>query len=210
MTVLDDETVPSTLHISPWADPVIDGLGHDPRSSYVEQFWLAILGPSTTWLLRRLVAGLDAEPAGFELALTDTARALGLGDRGGQHSPFRRAIGRACQFGLAHPVGTTGLAVRRRVPPLTRHQVTRLPPAIQQAHQAWQEAELTMPNAHEARRRARRLALELLVLGEGTEATEHQLQRWRFHPALASEAARWAAEREREAAATWAPGDDAA
>src|SRR3954468_992994 len=60
------------LHVTPWPDPVIDALGHDPRSLYVEQFWLGILGPSTTWLLRRLVAGLEAEPAGFELPLADT------------------------------------------------------------------------------------------------------------------------------------------
>ena len=40
--------------IRPWPDPVIDRLGHDPRSPYVEQFWLGVLGPSTTWLMRRL------------------------------------------------------------------------------------------------------------------------------------------------------------
>ena len=44
-----------TISIRPWPDPVIDALGHDPRSSYVETYWLGILGPSTTWLLRRLV-----------------------------------------------------------------------------------------------------------------------------------------------------------
>ena len=39
-----------TLAIRPWPDPVIDAVGHDPRSSYVEHFWLGVLGPSTTWL----------------------------------------------------------------------------------------------------------------------------------------------------------------
>ena len=34
------------LAIEPWPDPVIDRLGHDPRSAYVERFWLSILGPS--------------------------------------------------------------------------------------------------------------------------------------------------------------------
>ena len=41
------------LHIRPWSDDVVDKLGFDPRSSYVEDFWLPTLGPSTTWLLRR-------------------------------------------------------------------------------------------------------------------------------------------------------------
>ena len=63
----------ATLAVRPWPDPVIDALGHDPRSAYVEQYWLGILGPSTTWLLRRLAAGLEASPAGFDLPLSDTA-----------------------------------------------------------------------------------------------------------------------------------------
>ncbi len=33
------------LHIRPWSDDVVDKLGFDPRSSYVEDFWLPILGP---------------------------------------------------------------------------------------------------------------------------------------------------------------------
>src|SRR5258708_8672727 len=40
------------LEIRPWPDELLDTLGHDPRSLYVERFWLGILGPSTTWLLR--------------------------------------------------------------------------------------------------------------------------------------------------------------
>jgi len=40
---------------------------------------LGILGPSTTWLLRRLAAGLEASPDGFDLPLADTAQALGPG-----------------------------------------------------------------------------------------------------------------------------------
>jgi hypothetical protein len=42
-------TVP-TLQILPWADPVIDQVGYDPRSRYVERFWLGILGPLTRQL----------------------------------------------------------------------------------------------------------------------------------------------------------------
>src|SRR5690349_3340775 len=83
-----------SLTIRPWPDAVIDTVGIDPRSSYVETFWLGVLGPSTTWLLRRLVNGLEASPAGYDLDLTDTARQLGLGDKGGRHSPFVRALTR--------------------------------------------------------------------------------------------------------------------
>src|ERR1700737_3809511 len=98
------------LTIRPWPDDVIDALGFDPRSAYVEAYWLGILGPSTTWLFRRLVAGLDRSPEGFELPLAETARQLGLGDRGGRHSPFLRAITRTVQFDLARPAGDCVLA----------------------------------------------------------------------------------------------------
>ena len=125
MTITLPEAPTSMLTVRPWPDPVIDAVGHDPRSHYVEQFWLGVLGPSTTWLMRRLAAGLETEPAGFELPLADTARALGLSDKGGKHSPFVRALGRCVQFELARPDGETALAVRRKIPPLSRRQVMR-------------------------------------------------------------------------------------
>jgi hypothetical protein len=45
------------------------------------------------------------------------------------------------------------------------------------------------------RDRARQLALSLVELGEDGAGTERQLHRWRFHPALASEATAWALDR---------------
>ncbi|MGH9183906.1 MAG: hypothetical protein ACRDZ9_08905, partial [Acidimicrobiales bacterium] len=200
---------PDHLHIRPWPDPVIDRLGHDPRSTYVERFWLGVLGPSTTWLLRRVAAELDREPAGFDLALGDTARSLGLGGEG-RNSPFVRALARCCQFDLATPEGEDVLAVRRKLPPLTRRQVTRLPQAVQEEHRLWLDGELRTPEAERLRRRSRQLALSLLELGEGLEAAERQLQRWRFHPAVAHESALWAWERHRRArAAAEAAGPEA-
>ncbi|MFN2607135.1 MAG: hypothetical protein ABR511_04470 [Acidimicrobiales bacterium] len=190
-----------TLAIRPWPDGVIDALGHDPRSRYVEQFWLGILGPSTTWLLRRLAAGLESSPAGFDLALADTAQALGLGSRGGRHSPFMRALTRCCQFDLAEARPDGALAVRRKLPPLNRRQVSRLPGHLQAAHQAWQDDQLRTPAGEQMRRRCRRLALSLLELGEDLESTERQLSRWKFHPSLCRESAAWAWDRHRRALA---------
>lgn len=205
---------PSTdsLVIRPWPDAVIDTLGHDPRSAYVETYWLGILGPSTTWLLRSLVAGLERSASGFELPLADTARSLGLGDGSSRHSPFVRALARLVQFDIAQPQGDTVLAVRRKVPPLTRRQVLRLPPSLQARHQALQEADLLIPAHEHQRRRGRQLALSLLELGEDLETAERQLLRWRYHPALARESAAWAWDRHCRAldASAAAPDGDAA
>src|SRR3954447_25253100 len=104
LTLLDEPEDPSTavLEIRPWPDSVIDELGHDPRSPYVERFWLGILGPSSIMLLRRLAADLEHSPAGYELPLDDTARSLGLSLRGGRTSSFMRTVARCAQFRLLH------------------------------------------------------------------------------------------------------------
>ena len=36
------------LLVRPWVDPVLEQVGYDPRSPYVERFWLGTLGPSST------------------------------------------------------------------------------------------------------------------------------------------------------------------
>ena len=195
--------VSDSLTIRPWPDDLVDRIGFDPRSTYVEQFWLGVLGPSTTWLLRRVAAGFDDAPDGFVLPLGETARSIGLGDRGGRHSPFLRSVNRMVQFEMAHLLGPDELAVRRHLPPLNRRQLVRLSDAQQAEHARWQERQLQEPGDDAQRRRSRQLALSLLELGEGAEEAERQLLRWRYHPALAREAADWAVERHRcaEAAA---------
>jgi len=37
-----------SLRITRWDDPVVEAVGHDLRSAYVERFWLALLGPSSS------------------------------------------------------------------------------------------------------------------------------------------------------------------
>lgn len=189
------------IMVLPWVDDVIDKVGFDPRSPYVERFWLSIIGPSTTWLMRRLAAGFDASPDGFDLPLGETARALGLGDRGGRHSTLLRTVNRMIQFELARVVGPDQVSVRRRLPPLSRRHTVRLSPALQEAHDRWQAAQLSDPPEESQRRRARHLALSLLELGEDPESVEQQLTRWRYHPAAVKDAAAWAMERHRTALA---------
>ena len=55
---------PEFLHVRGWPNEVLDQLGFDPRSGYVEDYWLGILGPSTVWLLRRL-RRLRVQPFGL-------------------------------------------------------------------------------------------------------------------------------------------------
>ena len=189
------------IAIRPWEDEALERTGFDPRSPYVERFWLGIIGPSTTWLLRRIAAGFDAAPAGFDMSLAETARALGLGDRSGRNSPFFRTLNRMVQFELARVSSGGELEVMRRLPPLSRRQTSRLSPALQEAHERWMAEQLSVPPAEASRRRSRQLALSLLELGEDGEEVERQLLRWHYHPALARESMAWALERHRRAVA---------
>ena len=130
------EPLPTVVRVTPWDDPVVDRRGHDPRSAYVEQFWLSVLGPTATWLLRRLVAGFDAQPDGYELDVTGTARSLGLSVTKGMGSPFAKALQRCVMFGVAQRLSESWV-VRRRVPPISQRHLLRLPAELQSAHEQW-------------------------------------------------------------------------
>ena len=181
----------TAIRITPWTDPVLDVIGHDPRSFYAETFWLPTLGPTALLLLRHLADRFDHDPAGVELPIADTAAALGLGARDGRNSPLVRTLARLQQFELACADDGDTIAVRRALPPVHRRHVRRLPAALQARHAEWLSAQGSAP-LDIARRRARRLALTLLAEGEPFDAVERALHAGGFHPSVAYEAVRWA------------------
>jgi hypothetical protein len=191
--------VPTVLSVKPWPDPLIDTLGYDPRSRYVETFWLPTLGPTALLLLRHLADRFDRQPDGVELTVSDTSHALGLGQRDGTSSPIVRTLGRLAQFDLACDDGVGTVAVRRNIPPVNRRHLRRLPVALQAAHAEWAEAQLAEPPLATARRNARRVAFTLLEQGDDPDHVERVLHAMGFHPSVCQESARWAYERHRDA-----------
>lgn len=180
------------VRVVAWIDPLVDATGVDPRAAYVEHFWLPVLGPSATWLVRRLADVVDGAPEGGVVDLGDLACSLGVGGIESRHTPLRRALRRCARFGLLRPEGPDRLAVRRRLAPLPQHHLAQLPDDLRRLHRRWEQAP---PTAESARRRARLLALDAAVLGEPPAAVERRLLRWGVHPALAYESAGWAAAR---------------
>lgn len=178
--------LPPVIEIVAWSDPSFELTGHDPRSVYVERFWLGLLGPSTTWMLRRFARGLEECPQGFRVDLADTGRALGLGESLGRNSATQRSLLRACQFGAAYRVSGQRLAVRSHLPTLTRRQVSRLPETLQQAHERW----MAHPVGEDELRRATAAARGLAAAGERLGDIERQLRTWGCAPLLARDAAR--------------------
>ena len=177
-------TIASTLAVRPWIDPVIDDDGFDPRSRYVEIFWLGVLGPTATWILRRLVAGLERSPDGYDLDLHATAQAMGLSYTSGRTSPFSKALQRCVMFGLAHPIDG-GLAVRRRVPPISFRHLRRMPESVQAAHDDWLHTSIDVDEFT----RAHRLATTMLDLGDDPSVIEHHLVALGVADAVAAEVA---------------------
>lgn len=45
--VTSSTPLPPVVEIVPWTDPSFEIHGHDPRSAYVERYWLGLLGPSS-------------------------------------------------------------------------------------------------------------------------------------------------------------------
>lgn len=179
-----------TCTLEAWEDPVVERFGHDPRSRYCERFWLPVLGPSTVCLIRHLVARLEEEPEHCRVDLAEVARAIGLGERPGRSGPFARTLSRAVDFDMARLHAST-IAVRRRMPPLPRRHLARLPAAARAEHEALTARGPAGSGGLE--HRARQLALSLVGLGEDVEATERQLCRWRFDAEVARRCAIWAA-----------------
>jgi hypothetical protein len=133
--LLPPEVLPDTLRLVAWQDEVIDQLGFDPRSEYVEVCWLPVLGPTGAWLYRRLAAWVAAEPDGLDIDLPELASSFGFSRSLSKNSPFTNALHRLGHFGLAEWSDGATLGVLRKAPPLQRPRVLRLPPSVQRFHE---------------------------------------------------------------------------
>ena len=99
------QNIPSqSITITQWKDPVVEAHGYCITDPYVEMFWLPVLGPTATWLLRRFSFGLIEQPNGVTLDIHDLARSLGVAYSPGKHNSFTRALQRCTMFGVAHQI----------------------------------------------------------------------------------------------------------
>jgi hypothetical protein len=115
-------------------DARIQRVGFDLTDPYVEQCWSAVVGPSSTLLMRRLPAlWVDRVPA--ELEASELSRSLGLGVGAGDRSRLMSTLQRVVQFGLARPsTDGAGFDVYHQVAPLTPRQLERVPAWTRDAH----------------------------------------------------------------------------
>jgi hypothetical protein len=132
-----------SLEVVDWPDPVVAAVGFEAESEYVEWFWLPVLGPTATWLLRRLSRTVRQSATEVDSVVpvdcSALAGSLGVGWEPGRPNPFVRALQRLEMFGLVRPT-SSGLAVRTVVPPIASQQIRRLPDHLRREHPAWVSA----------------------------------------------------------------------
>ena len=122
--------LPAEPAVVAYEDPLIERLGHGPDSPYIENCWLAITGPSATWMWRRLARlATEAETSPVMVDTTDLMLSVGLGESLARNSMGARTVTRMAAFDLAQRAGRDGgvLAVRRALPRLSESQAQRLP-----------------------------------------------------------------------------------
>lgn len=103
------------------------------QHQYVEMLWLPVIGPSSTWLLRRLSGWALACPQGLTVLLPELSESLGLGWSSGANSSLQRSMRRLAMFGLAR-WENDAFEVATAVPPLHERQLTRMSPALVRVH----------------------------------------------------------------------------
>ena len=78
-----DVDFPGHFCAVPWSDPVVEAVGFGFDHAYVELLWLPVVGPSSTWIFRRLGdAGVAEHPDGVDIDLAELSNIDGIGRRG--------------------------------------------------------------------------------------------------------------------------------
>ena len=96
-----DVDFPGHFCAVPWSDPVVEAVGFGFDHAYVELLWLPVVGPSATWIFRRLGVWVSQHPDGVDVDLAELSNAMGLGDVVGSTSTVQRSLRRLLRFGLA-------------------------------------------------------------------------------------------------------------
>jgi hypothetical protein len=123
----------TSVRLETFLDPAQTS-GHHPRSTYVERFWLPVLGPSTIVLVRQLAQRISEGEREVDLAVL--ARTLGLGDSTQRERGFHRTLRRALDFDVLRYTAARTLGLRALLPTLSVRQVEHLPETLRTEHRS--------------------------------------------------------------------------
>lgn len=130
------KTVDNLVRIRPWWDPELAISGFSARSAYCERYWLPVMGPSATLLIRLAADMCAAHPSGVTMQRAELARSLGLGKSIGPNGPLARAMLRLEYFGMAREVAGA-FETRTHLPPVNAALLRRVPKQLRDNHSNW-------------------------------------------------------------------------
>lgn len=131
MSAADAVVFPVEVTVRAW-EVERDGPLFPVQHQYVEMLWLPVIGPSSTWLLRRLSGWALACPEGLTVVLPELSESLGLGWSSGPNSSLQRSMRRLIMFGLAR--WGDSFEVVTQVPAVSERQLARMSPGLVRAH----------------------------------------------------------------------------
>ena len=145
MSTVDDVVFPAEVTVRAW-DMEQAGVMFPVQHQYVEMLWLPVIGPSSTWLLRRLSGWSLACPGGLRVVLPELSESLGLGWSAAPNSSLQRSMRRLMMFGLSRWTDDV-FEVASMVPAISERQLTRLSSGLVRAHDRMTERGRTVPAA---------------------------------------------------------------
>lgn len=102
---------------------------HEPTSAYVELFWLPTVGPTATWLYRRLTSVTTQAGGPVAFDVQDLGGQLGV-----KPTAIKHTLERLVRFGLAYQWSAVTFGVPTRAPRLKVNEVMHLPRSLQDLH----------------------------------------------------------------------------
>jgi hypothetical protein len=110
--------------------------GVDPRSRYVDHYWIPTLGPTAVCLARALMRMIARRGETVEVQVEHLAAVLGLRPDGDVNGELRAAFRRLDDADIVVVDPEGGLLVRGQFPYLTEEQVAHLPAPLVEAHRS--------------------------------------------------------------------------
>ena len=132
MNAVDEVVFPVEVTVRPLPVSAAEHKLFPLQHQYVEMLWLPVIGPSATWMLRRLGGWALACPQGMVVVLPELSESLGLGWCSGAGSSVQRTMRRLIRFELAR--WTDALEVMTMVPPVSDRQLARMSSGLVRAH----------------------------------------------------------------------------
>jgi hypothetical protein len=120
------------LCLEPWAQPHFDRWGSEPRSTYVERFWLPVIGPSSLVLARSITTGFESNNGSYRVDASHQATAIGVSP-----SQLRRVLDRLVVFGVAKTLGPDMFCIRTMWPVIGSGAIRQLTASLHQQHSDW-------------------------------------------------------------------------